>query len=153
MMRNLPVDRCRLNSLLCSDSGGRREGRRELGHQRDKLLGSPDRRFPIALVLAAALRRRSGASGDSAQTRSGRGAGQAGLVQRLPRPQPEDVSLQTAAVAAHERAALHHAAQVRLPHQKHRSVPVHPHGPSSGLFRKNISITDSTKDFLSKKVS
>lgn len=99
--------------------GDGREGHRELGHRRDQLLGALDGKLPVPLVLAAALRVRAGTPGDPAQARAGRGARQAGLLPRLPGPQSEDVSLQAADVAAHERAALHRAAQVRLPRGRH----------------------------------
>lgn len=95
---------------LCS--GGGRDGGRKPRKLRDKpccaAVGKP--RLPF--ILAAPLCGRAGPPGHPAQTRPRRGAGAAGLLQRLPGTQPEDVAVQTPHVAAHERAALHHAAPV-----------------------------------------
>lgn len=109
-------------TLSFSNSWDRCKGCWELSHQCDKPFSPPDRRLPVPLVLPAALYVRPGTSGDTSQTRTSWGSGQAGLLQRFPSTQSEDFSLQTTAVTAHERVALHHAAQVWLPHEEYRWV-------------------------------
>lgn len=114
--------RCVAWMLPFSSSRNWHEGCCELDHQRDKLVSPPGKQLAIPLVVPASVHARAGTSGDTPQTRTGRGAREAGLFQRLPGAESEDVPLQTTAVTAHERAALHHAAQVWLPHEKHRWV-------------------------------
>lgn len=103
--------------LSSPNSRDGRQRRRELVHRWDKL--KPDRKLVLPLIVPSFLRGHPGTSGDTTPTRAGRRHRQAGLLQGLPGTQPEDVSLQATAVAAHERAAVHHAAKVRLPHEEH----------------------------------
>lgn len=105
-------------ALSSPNSRDGRQRRRELVHRWAK--HKPDRKLDLPLIVPSFLRGHPGTSGDTTATRAGRRHRQAGLLQGLPGTQPEDVSFQTTAVAAHERAAVHHAAKVRLPHEEHR---------------------------------
>lgn len=108
--------------LRISYSRDRSEGCWELCSKCDKLVSPPDGRFTVPLIVPASFSAHAGTSGDTPQTRTSWDSPQAELLQRLPGTQSEDISLQTTAVTAHEWPALHYAAQVWLPHEKHRWV-------------------------------